>query len=206
MVEAFRATEEGFLNHALKTQLQDGTVAVCALLAGETLIVGNVGDSRCVLSREGVAHRLSVDHKPDSAEEKKRVLDHGGSVVFSGCWRVSHPVLPVRLACSRSIGDKRFKDVQVISALPHVCSLALSNSDHFLILASDGIWDVLSDQVAVDIVSRALALYQLDHAGMPPHALVKGAVAAAARCLVDEACKSGSDDNCTAVVVSLRWS
>jgi serine/threonine protein phosphatase PrpC len=56
-----------------------------------------------------VATRLSVDHKPNLPEEKLRVQRAGGSVEFSGVWRVAHQAIPMRLAVSRALGDPAFK-------------------------------------------------------------------------------------------------
>jgi len=66
----------------------DGTTACCVVVVGTDLIVANVGDSRAVLGRDDDSIRLSTDHKPDLPLERKRVEDAGGSIIFSGCWRV----------------------------------------------------------------------------------------------------------------------
>lgn len=55
------------------------------------------------------AFRISIDHKPNLPEESLRIKRAGGSVAFSGCYRVAHEKIPMRLAVSRSLGDPAFK-------------------------------------------------------------------------------------------------
>uniref|UniRef100_A0A7S3YEE3 PPM-type phosphatase domain-containing protein n=1 Tax=Lotharella globosa TaxID=91324 RepID=A0A7S3YEE3_9EUKA len=113
----------------------DGTTACVAVLAGRDLVIGNVGDSRAVLGREKDCIRLSTDHKPELPKERKMIEEAGGKLVFSGCWRVDHPSLACRLACSRSIGDRKFKEVGVISAEPDVRTFKLTPDDRFILIA-----------------------------------------------------------------------
>lgn len=133
-----------------------GSTAVVALLLGrEALVVANAGDSRCVLSRGGKALDLSQDHKPDNPLELARIRAAGGSVAEG---RVEG-----NLNLSRAIGDLTYKDAalaqarQMITAQPEVCTLALEAADDFVVLACDGIWNVLSSQEVVDHVSAGIA-------------------------------------------------
>merc|ERR1719282_1467643 len=89
------------------------------------LFLANIGDSRAVLGKvDGKAVRLTVDHKPNLASEKKRIELEGGSVVeVAGVWRC---ILPQKrrlsgtmgLAVSRGFGDKDFKNPDIVSAEP----------------------------------------------------------------------------------------
>lgn len=83
---------------------------------------------------------LSVDHKPNLREERLRIEDAGGVVVWAGTWRVSGV-----LAVSRAFGDRPLK--RYVIPTPDVREEALSSRDDSVILASDGVWDVLSNQV-----------------------------------------------------------
>ena len=83
---------------------------------------------------------LSVDHKPNLREERLRIEDAGGVVVWAGTWRVSGV-----LAVSRAFGDRPLK--RYIIPTPHVREEVLSPGDDCVILASDGVWDVISNQV-----------------------------------------------------------
>ncbi|GAB5356855.1 hypothetical protein AAMO2058_000324400 [Amorphochlora amoebiformis] len=187
-----------------KNAWNDGTTLCCSLLTGTDLVVANVGDSRIVLGREHDSIRLSTDHKPDHPDEKKRVEEAGGSIMFSGCWRVDHPKLTVRLACSRSIGDWKFKDTGVVSASPDIRLFKLQPSDQFLIIASDGLWDVFSDDSAVAIVREKLEPV-LKTSSVPPYSELQRRSTEAAGTIVRKALELGAMDNVSVVIVSLFW-
>ena len=99
-----------------------GTTAVGVLIRGDTLYVGNAGDSRAIIGRSAPngglkAHDLSKDHKPDSPAEMKRILTMGGHVTPAGAngspSRVWHNLRG--LAMARSIGDHAAATVGVIA-------------------------------------------------------------------------------------------
>ncbi|GES85836.1 PP2C-domain-containing protein [Rhizophagus clarus] len=106
------------------------------------LYTANVGDARAVLSRNGLAIRLSYDHKGSDAQEAKRIVDAGGFVMNN---RVNGV-----LAVTRSLGDSSMKEFVVGS--PYTTETELTENDPFLILACDGLWDVCGDQDAVDLI------------------------------------------------------
>jgi serine/threonine protein phosphatase PrpC len=108
----------------------------------------NVGDSRGVLSnKDSIAIPLSKDHKPNSPEEKMRIEKLGGEIVYDGVdWRVKD------LSLSRAFGD--VECTPYVTHLPQIYCRKLSKGDKFLILACDGLWDVLSNQDAVDIIIK----------------------------------------------------
>jgi len=135
------------------------TAVVAAILTEPTpvLVVANAGDSRCVLARNGAAVRMTVDHKPLQTRERNRILAAGGTVTNG---RVDS-----NLNLSRSLGDLHYKrdltrtpDLQKISPVPDVTFIPLTNEDEFVILACDGIWDILSEQ---DVVGRVCELWAL---------------------------------------------
>jgi len=102
------------------------------------LYVANVGDTRAVLvSGASLAERLSYDHKASDKFEIERIKRDGGIVMDD---RVSG-----QLAVSRAFGDHALKREGVI-AKPHSKKHVIRPSDRFLVIASDGIWDVLDDQ------------------------------------------------------------
>ncbi|WVY97003.1 hypothetical protein V8G54_029154 [Vigna mungo] len=129
-----------------------GTTATFVLIDGWTVTVASVGDSRCILDTQGgVVSLLTVDHRlEENEEERERITASGGEVgrlnVFGGnevgplrCW-------PGGLCLSRSIGDT---DVgEFIVPIPHVKQVKLSKAGGRLIIASDGIWDALSSEMA----------------------------------------------------------
>lgn len=184
-----------------------GTTAVAALIQGRRLAAAWVGDSRAVLVRSdgyggSSGLQLTTDHKPDSPRERKRILAAGGRV--ERMWDAhGRRVGPARvwlprlwapgLAMSRALGDTAARRVGV-SPDPETLALELAPRDRALVLATDGVWDVLSADEAA--------------------ALVEGAACAEAACaeLVAEAARrwreesrSGSVDDITAVVVKLQW-
>jgi len=158
--------------------VMEGATAVAVLILGSRLLVANVGDTRAVLSRNGVALRLSYDHKPDLPEEEERIRALGG---FVGDDQRVNAVLAV----SRAFGD--FALDPFVLCDPYISDTVLTPEDQFLIIACDGVWDVLSDQQAVDVV-RGCARQK------------------AATVLRDYAYMYGSMDNISCVVVHLQQS
>lgn len=142
-----------------------------------TLYTANVGDARAVLSRKGKAVRLTYDHKGSDAKEAKRIGDAGGYVLNN---RVNGV-----LAVTRSLGDSSMKEFVVGS--PYTTETRLGPNDDFLIVACDGLWDVCSDQEAVDLVADCADDAQ-----------------AASQKLLDHALNNFSTDNLSVLVVSLH--
>ncbi|KAJ8642951.1 hypothetical protein MRB53_004699 [Persea americana] len=126
-----------------------GSTAIVAVVSSTNIIVANCGDSRAVLSRGGRAIPLSTDHKPDRPDELERIEAAGGRVIYLNGARV----LGI-LAMSRALGDKYLKPI-VISD-PEVNMTERSPEDECLILASDGLWDVLSNDMACDVARQCL--------------------------------------------------
>ncbi|XP_067126174.1 protein phosphatase 1G [Centruroides vittatus] len=134
-----------------------GCTAVVAVIHGTQLYVANAGDSRCVVSRLGEAIEMSSDHKPEDELERKRIENAGGHVTIDG--RVNGG-----LNLSRAIGDHSYKQnknlspkEQMITALPDVRTLTLDvNSDDFMVLACDGIWNFMSSQEVIDFIKDRL--------------------------------------------------
>lgn len=151
-----------------KTQINcsfSGTTLVFGLLIDRVLHVGNVGDSRAVMARRKTddkleAIELSRDHKPEDPKEKKRILAAGGRVhpipgppnVDCGPSRVwlGDQDIP-GLAMSRSIGDNICRDIGVTSE-PEVLVHKVQDNDLFAIWASDGVWEFISNERAIEIV------------------------------------------------------
>ncbi|GIY45527.1 protein phosphatase 1G [Caerostris darwini] len=144
--EEFFQSEPGYLS---------GSTATVAVIRESKVYVANVGDSRCVLSRNGKAIDMSVDHKPEDPDERSRILNAGGSVSKDG--RVDGC-----LNLSRAFGDFKFKgnsfipQQQSVTAEPYVNSIDIEKDDDFLIIASDGIWNAMTSQDAVDYINVRL--------------------------------------------------
>ncbi|KAF1945911.1 PP2C-domain-containing protein [Clathrospora elynae] len=109
------------------------------------LYTANVGDARIVLCRNGRALRLSYDHKGSDENEGRRVASAGGLILNN---RVNGV-----LAVTRALGDAYMKDL--VTGHPYTTETVIqADQDEFLILACDGLWDVCSDQEAVDLVRQ----------------------------------------------------
>ncbi|KAI3869038.1 hypothetical protein MKW92_005801 [Papaver armeniacum] len=175
-----------------------GSTAVVSLISKDKIIVANCGDARAVLSRAGSPPiPLSQDHKfkPDRKDETERIEAAGGTVIDWNGFRV----LGV-LATSRCIGDRYLKPFA--TSVPEVTITSRNESDEFLILASDGLWDVMSNKMACQIARKCLegkvariSSSLLDHT-------CNAAYAAAV--LAEVAIARGSKDNISVVIVELK--
>ncbi|KAL9240524.1 hypothetical protein vseg_014732 [Gypsophila vaccaria] len=179
-----------------------GSTAVAVVVGEDVVVVANCGDSRAVLCRDGLAVPLSTDHKPDRPDELARIEAAGGRVIN---WN-GHRVLGV-LATSRSIGDHYLKPY--VSATPEITITQRTGKDEFLILASDGLWDVITNEVACNVVRRCLAgkiqrkTQELAN-GICKRNSSRAEIAAAL--LTELALAKGSKDNISIIVVELRKS
>ncbi|CAN1323769.1 Probable protein phosphatase 2C 12, partial [Linum perenne] len=166
-----------------------GTTVTFVIIEGWVVTVASVGDSRCILeSAEGDLYYLSADHRLDcNEEERDRITASGGEVgrLNTGggaeigplrCW-------PGGLCLSRSIGDM---DVgEFIVPVPYVKQVKLSTGGGRLIISSDGVWDSLSAEVALDCCR-----------GMPPEA-------AASQIVKEAVHPKGIRDDTTCIVVDI---
>nr|XP_043618863.1 probable protein phosphatase 2C 34 [Erigeron canadensis]XP_043618864.1 probable protein phosphatase 2C 34 [Erigeron canadensis]XP_043618865.1 probable protein phosphatase 2C 34 [Erigeron canadensis] len=142
--------------------VHSGTTALTAIRQGDHLVVANVGDSRAVLATvtdDGclVPVQLTVDFKPNLPEEAERIMECNGRVFCledePGLHRIWLPnEESPGLAMSRAFGDYCLKNFGLIS-VPEVIQRHITSRDHFMVLASDGVWDVVSNEEAVEIVS-----------------------------------------------------
>ncbi|KAL4388470.1 hypothetical protein GQ457_09G029780 [Hibiscus cannabinus] len=126
-----------------------GSTAVVAIVTPDKIIVANCGDSRAVLCRNGVAVPLSDDHKPDRHDELLRIEEAGGRVIY---WDGAR-VLGV-LAMSRAIGDNYLKPYVIPE--PEVTITERTGEDECLILGSDGLWDVVTNETACGVARMCL--------------------------------------------------
>ncbi|KAJ1284586.1 hypothetical protein BS78_03G216100 [Paspalum vaginatum] len=175
-----------------------GTTAVVAVVGPRSIVVANCGDSRAVLCRAGVPVPLSDDHKPERPDETERVESAGGYVLHWNGWRVWGV-----LSTSRAIGDQYMKPF--ISAEPEVTVTDRTDKDEFLILASDGLWDVVPNDTACRVARNCLSGRL---AAKFPDKYPGTSASDAAAMLVELAISKGSEDNVSAVVVELnrtRW-
>ncbi|XP_015896427.3 protein phosphatase 2C 51 [Ziziphus jujuba] len=171
-----------------------GSTATVVVVGKKEIVVANCGDSRAVLWRGSAAVPLSRDHKPDRPDELERVEAAGGRVInWNGC-----RVLGV-LATSRSIGDHYLKPYVICE--PEVTISKRTDSDAFIVIATDGLWDVVTNEFACEVVRRCLD-------GQIKRRFSEGssanAAAEAAALLAELALARGSKDNISVIVVRLN--
>lgn len=177
--KAYERTDQAILSHNPDLGRGGSTAVTAILVNGQKLWIANVGDSRAVLSRKGQAIQMSTDHEPNT--ERGSIEDRGGFVsnMPGDVARVNG-----QLAVSRAFGDKNLKSH--LRSDPDVRGADISPDTDLVILASDGIWKVVSNQEAVDIAIK-----------------IKDPLKAAKQ-LVAEALNRDSKDDISCVVVRLR--
>ncbi|OEL29874.1 putative protein phosphatase 2C 32 [Dichanthelium oligosanthes] len=169
------AVKRGYLKtdeEFLKRDESGGACCVTAVLQKGGLVVSNAGDCRAVLSRAGKAEALTSDHRASREDEKERIENLGS------------------LAVSRGIGDAHLK--QWIVADPDTRTLLVDQQCEFLILASDGLWDKIDNQEAVDL-ARPLCIND-----------DKASRMAACRMLTETSISRGSTDDISVVIIQLQ--
>ncbi|XP_011084055.1 probable protein phosphatase 2C 27 [Sesamum indicum] len=186
VTRSFMETDAAFAKScSVESTLSSGTTALTAMIFGRSLLVANVGDCRAVLSRCGVAIEMSKDHRPCCVHERSRIESLGGYV--------DDGYLNGQLGVTRALGNWHIKGLKEgekggpLSAEPELKLMTLTKEDEFLIIGSDGIWDVFRSQNAVDFARRRLQ----------EHNNVK----LCCKDIVNEAKKRGATDNLTVVMV-----
>ncbi|GAV61274.1 PP2C domain-containing protein [Cephalotus follicularis] len=171
-----------------------GSTAVVVILSPCQIIAANCGDSRAVLCRGKQAFPLTFDQKLERKDELARIITGGGKIVNWGCMRVEGI-----LCMTRAIGDHDWKE-WVISE-PEVTFTTRSEEDECLILASDGLWDVMSNDDIVKYAHNELRrhrrLAKTGHISAHPAWHVS-------RQLLRKAFEAGSSDNIAVIVVDLK--
>ncbi len=133
-----------------------GSTCTAVWILESTIYSCNVGDSRFILSYRGKAFPITEDHKPENAREMLRINDAGGFIIDK---RVNGI-----LSVSRAFGDFPLKSEselleieQPVSAFPDVFTVEIDPDIDFIVLASDGVWDIMSNQNVVDYVDKHIS-------------------------------------------------
>lgn len=167
---------------------KSGTTAVCALITEQYIIFSNCGDSRGVLSRESKPAMVTLDHKPSNPPERERIQNAGGSVMIQ---RVNGS-----LAVSRALGDFEYKNVdgkgpteQLVSPEPEFYIIDRDSAkDEVLVLACDGVWDVMTNEDICEFVTARLKVTQ--------------DLEAVANEVIDTCLHKGSRDNMSIIIIA----
>jgi protein phosphatase 1L len=166
-------------SHIVENNIQGGTTAANFFIIGDRFMAANAGDTRVVISTGEGCLSLTKDHKPELPEERKRIESLGGEVIFCGVARVQGV-----LSMSRALGDAHLKPY--VTSEPRIVEGYLGKENHFVILACDGVWDVLKEE---DVMKMVTSVADAE----------KVAVAVSTKAL-----DYGSSDNITVIVLDLR--
>ncbi len=139
-----------------------GSTSIVTIITESTIVCANVGDSRCILLDDNNNFEiLSIDHKPDLENEAERIISAGG---FLNKYR------PIRvdglLAVSRAFGDYMFKQKErywkthKVIAFPEIITIEREKRHKYVVLACDGIWDVLSSYKITNIINKFMNSYK----------------------------------------------
>lgn len=189
-----RGIRDGFLHldekmrNLISGEDKSGSTAVCCMISPHHVFIANCGDSRAVLSHDHKVVFSTQDHKPINPAEKERIQNAGGSVMIQ---RVNGS-----LAVSRALGDYEYKQVegkgpceQLVSPEPEIFVEKRDNEkDEFLVLACDGVWDVMSNDELCDFVRSRL--------------LVTDSLTSICNQVIDTCLYKGSRDNMSIVLVT----
>ncbi len=196
--EADKALRKAFQTNETRIYSTGSTVAVCVLI-GRLLVSANLGDARAVLGRTDYeAIPLTKDHKPEVPNEMARIKGQGGNVYQNPAHRALHPDVPYRvykadghggLAISRALGDIFL--TPLVSIEPYVNVRLLKENDAVLIIACDGVWDVMTNEEAVRCVYDELQ--QTD-----------SAQSAASKLMETAKIHEAQQDNISVMVIDLR--
>ncbi|XP_017883294.2 probable protein phosphatase 2C T23F11.1 isoform X1 [Ceratina calcarata] len=203
-----QAIQQGFLeldkdmqNDIVLKDKQAGTTAIALLVKDNVVYSANAGDSRAVASVKGTAVPLSRDHKPTLKDERERIKAAGGWVEFN---RVNG-----QLALSRALGDFMFKrnehkspQDQIVTAFPEVQEFRVTEDWEFVILACDGIWDVMTSSEVVNFIRSRLVQTKIrtgqEEDTMDPEEVCEELLK---HCLAPDALMGTGCDNMTVVLV-----
>jgi serine/threonine protein phosphatase PrpC len=158
------------------------------IIRGEQIICGNAGDSRAIIGRRKMtgweAIKLTNDHKPENIDER-HIIEAAGGIVASYQDTTGEHIGPLRvwvpnstpqvpgLAMTRSLGDKVASSIGV-SAKPELTIHQRTQTDKFIVIASDGIWEFLSNDYVVNKVAGYISNGRIEEAA---DRLLKDAVA-----------------------------
>ena len=173
LIQGFAQAEALFFEYSKSQSPRDksGSCAVVVLIVGDICYVANLGDSRAIMSGEAGSkvYPLTKDHKPNDVSERQRIEKSGGRIYQSTAQispdqKILGPfrILPGRLSVSRSLGDFEAKIVEyggnpdVLIAVPDIRAFKIHGEYEFILMASDGIFDKLSNREAVQCVLNGI--------------------------------------------------
>ncbi|CAF0880485.1 unnamed protein product [Rotaria sordida] len=139
---------------------QSGSVCITSLIGPKYIYLINVGDARAIIiSNDGQVLAYTKDHKPNVIQEQERIHKAGGRIT-----QYENDVARVedKLAVSRTFGDYSL-DKRLIPALPDIIQYRKDSLAAFVILACDGIWDVMTNEQVALFVSQKVSNTSLEN-------------------------------------------
>ncbi|XP_045445374.1 protein phosphatase 1E-like [Melitaea cinxia] len=149
--DAYLRTDAEFVRKSNMQRAPGGSTAVSVALRGRRLLAAWAGDSLALLAKRMRLMQLVNPHKPDRPDERERIESTGGSVMYWGTWRVNG-----QLAVSRAIGDAKYKPY--VTARPDIAEVDLDGDEDFVVVACDGLWDVVSEDIVALSVYKQLMI------------------------------------------------
>jgi len=189
--KGFEEMDKVIVEEANNNNWMNGSTCVCGLVLDGSLYVANIGDSEGILVSvvhgKTVAKNMTRPHKATDPQERERIESLGGHVFFGRLFGT--------LAVSRSFGDAKYKKPRTskdfVSWEPDIQEEKLTPEHQYIILACDGLWDVMSHDYVAELTHRSF------NEGQSPQQV--------ARTLVREAITKKTEDNVTVIVVKIDW-
>ena len=191
-VRTFIAADDEFSLFAKQRGISQnvGSVVVVVCVIGGIIFCANLGDARAILGRsDGSVLGLSQDMKPTVPSELDRIKKCGGQVINN---RVNG-----RLAVSRAIGDMEFKPTGIVSNIPEVRAVEMRDDDEFLLLACDGLFDVMSSEEVANFVRSRVATFVEKNEEPNPRQIAVDLV-------TESIMKRNTSDNVTVMIIFLK--
>jgi len=177
--EALKSSFKKIHDIIITENIKGGCTATVVLFNGDKGYVAHVGDTRLALIHEGMLRRLTIDHRPSNKAEADAVRARGGFII---CFGGSQMRVNGMIAITRALGDKELGDA--LTCVPDVSPVPFEfGSDDVLILACDGLWDQVPDEIVQNTVRNET----------DPHK--------AAEALRNLAFNKGSTDNISVMVI-----
>ena len=175
LLKSFKVTDNLLKN---ENCFEQGNTATIVYLEYNNLYCANVGDSSCVLISNYKGEKISFDDKCTNILEKNRI-EKLGNHIFSNR-------LEGILTLSRALGDHNLKQSGLIS-IPHINKFILNHYHKFCIIASDGVWDVIDENLVYEFSRYTNNADEL------------------CNIIVDEAINRGTRDNISCIVIGFNW-
>ncbi len=168
IMDGYEACQRDLIAHSVDGgfDLQiSGCACTLALKRGNTLWLSNAGDSRIIVGQldSSAVVMETVDHKPTTPCERQRLEQRGSEVhtfrFDNGHVEISRVFVKGKdypgLCMSRSLGDQSVKECGV-TAVPDIISMNIEPGKHFVVLASDGVWEFIPSKLVASSLSKRI--------------------------------------------------